>query len=133
MAGKAPRTSRDFDSLVEQRIRAAQESGEFDNLPGLGKPLQGIDRPHDELWWVKSLLKRENLEYLPGDLALRREAEQEVRRAMAAGSDANARRIVEALNTKIAQHNRTATSGPGSSLVTLDVEEVLRRRRDDIR
>ena len=29
-----------IDQLVEQRIRASQEQGDFDNLPGQGKPLQ---------------------------------------------------------------------------------------------
>lgn len=28
-----------FDSLVEQRIAAARDAGELDNLPGAGKPL----------------------------------------------------------------------------------------------
>src|SRR5262245_59311162 len=29
-----------FDKLVEQRIREAQEKGEFDDLPGAGRPLE---------------------------------------------------------------------------------------------
>lgn len=33
----------DRDNFVERRIREAMEKGEFDNLPGEGKPL-----PHDE-------------------------------------------------------------------------------------
>ncbi|MFT3895269.1 MAG: DUF1992 domain-containing protein [Anaerolineales bacterium] len=28
-----------FDKLVEEKIRQAQERGEFDNLPGKGKPI----------------------------------------------------------------------------------------------
>lgn len=34
----------DFMKLVEDRIREAQKNGEFENLPGFGKPL-----PDDEL------------------------------------------------------------------------------------
>ena len=126
---RGPRSLRDFESLVEQRIREAQELGEFENLPGAGRPIPDIDRPHDELWWVRKLLERENIQFLPGHLSLRKEAEREVARALAAPSDGAARRIVEALNAKIAQHNRTATSGPGSDLGELRVEEVLERRR----
>ncbi|HQG43546.1 MAG TPA: DUF1992 domain-containing protein, partial [Spirochaetota bacterium] len=33
-----------FELIAEQRIRDAMERGEFDNLPGMGKPL-----PRDEL------------------------------------------------------------------------------------
>ena len=47
---RGPRSMRDFESLVEQRIREAQERGEFDDLPGAGKPIPDIDAPHDELW-----------------------------------------------------------------------------------
>jgi hypothetical protein len=39
--------------LVEKQIREAQERGEFDNLPGAGKPLRGIDADRDDPdWWV---------------------------------------------------------------------------------
>ena len=33
------------ESWVEKQIREAQERGEFDNLPGAGKPLSGARRP----------------------------------------------------------------------------------------
>jgi hypothetical protein len=55
-----------WDSLAEDRIREAQASGEFDNLPGFGKPIPGIDEPYDELWWVKDKLKREAVELAAG-------------------------------------------------------------------
>jgi hypothetical protein len=47
--------------VAEQLIRAAQDEGKFDNLPGFGKPIPGIDEPHDEFWWIKAKLKREQL------------------------------------------------------------------------
>jgi hypothetical protein len=30
-----------YESLIEQQIRLAQERGEFDNLPGAGRPAPG--------------------------------------------------------------------------------------------
>lgn len=42
-----------FESLVDQQIRLAQERGEFDTLPGAGKPLPGRGEPDDPHWWVK--------------------------------------------------------------------------------
>src|SRR6478735_8865057 len=57
--------------LAEQRIQTAQAEGQFENLPGFGKPIPGIDEPHDELWWVKDKLKREQISSLPPALAIR--------------------------------------------------------------
>ena len=43
---------------IDEIIRAAQEKGEFDDLPGTGKPLPGAGTKDDDLWWVRSWLKR---------------------------------------------------------------------------
>ena len=65
-----------WESWVEEQIRDAMERGEFDDLPGARKPLPGIDRPHDDMWWVREKLKRENLSFLPPALAVRKELEE---------------------------------------------------------
>jgi DnaJ homolog subfamily C member 28 len=36
----APRTPRQWESAVDKQIREAEERGDFDNLPGKGKPLR---------------------------------------------------------------------------------------------
>ena len=33
----------DFEKIAEEKIREAMEEGEFDNLPGSGQPLQGLN------------------------------------------------------------------------------------------
>ena len=53
--------------IAEQRIRAAQDEGQFDYLPGFGRPIPGIDEPHDEFWWIKAKLKRERVSLLSPD------------------------------------------------------------------
>lgn len=68
-----------WESPVERAIREAQERGEFDNLPGTGKPLRSLGDPEreDPDWWVKSLAEREHLDLsgaLSPPLALRKEA-----------------------------------------------------------
>ena len=92
----APRQRIEQQTLwVDQQIRAAMARGEFDNLPGAGKPLRLPDR-HDPDWWVKGLIEREKITgVLPPALGLRREdseldgeldrmaTEEEVRRARA--------------------------------------------------
>ena len=53
-----------WESWVDRQIRESMERGEFDDLPGSGKPLAGLDEPDDELWWVKRKLEREGLAVL---------------------------------------------------------------------
>src|SRR5690606_36722556 len=59
-----------YSDLAEQRIRQAMELGEFDNLPGEGKPLDlGDDDPS---WWAMRKLREfgegEQLEALSQEL-----------------------------------------------------------------
>jgi hypothetical protein len=119
-----------FETWVERQIREATERGEFDNLPGAGKPIADLDKPHDELWWVKEKLRRENLSYLPPTIALRKEAEDALLAASQAASEAQVRRIVADINRKILEGNRKAASGPPLNLMPFDVERVVRTWRD---
>ena len=121
-----------FETWVERQIREARERGEFDNLPGAGKPIPGIDGPAEELWWVKQSLRRENLSYLPPTLALRREVADVLADVPDAPSESAVRRRIAELNQKIAAAIRVPLDGPPLNLMPLDVEEVVeswRRRR----
>jgi hypothetical protein len=42
-----------YESHIDRKIREAQEQGQFDNLPGAGRPLSDHGREYDEDWWVK--------------------------------------------------------------------------------
>jgi hypothetical protein len=114
-----------FESWVDQQIREAQERGEFENLPGSGKPLPDVDEPYDELWWVKQKLAREGLSFLPPTLALRKEAEDALAAASTAPTEADVRRIVLDINEKIRKSLREPTQGPPLNLLPYDVEDVV--------
>jgi hypothetical protein len=118
-----------FQRWVERQIREAAERGAFDNLPGAGKPIADLDTPHDELWWIKQKLRRENLSYLPPTIALRKEAEEALAAAARAASEAEVRRIIAAVNRKIVDGNRKAASGPPLNLAPVDVERIVRSWR----
>ncbi|HEX9864914.1 MAG TPA: DnaJ family domain-containing protein [Acidimicrobiia bacterium] len=45
-------------SLAERLIEEAIAAGEFEDLPGAGRPLPGAGVTDDELWWVRAWLKR---------------------------------------------------------------------------
>jgi hypothetical protein len=118
-----------WESWIDHQIRLGMERGEFDNLAGKGKPLAGIDDPHDEDWWIKKKLKREGVSVLPKTLAVRKELDDAREEIAAADSEATVRRVVAAINERIVKVNRLATSGPPSTVMPLDVENVVREWR----
>ena len=124
------------ESLIDQQIRAAEARGEFDDLPGAGKPLTGLDKPYSEDWWLKQLVERENLgrHALPPSLALRKEA-QDLRSGIVPGrSERAVRDAVADYNERVVEARRKPLSGPPVALEELDVDEVVRAwraRRDE--
>lgn len=114
---------------IDRIIREAQERGEFDNLPGAGKPIPGLDKPHDELWWVKKLLEREEISLAPSTLGLRKRVEEAIGRIRQASSEAQVRRLVAEINEEIARANSRAATGPPTDIAPLDPDETVRRWR----
>jgi hypothetical protein len=113
---------RRWESAVEQQIRVGMERGEFDELPGKGKPIDGLGADHDDDWWLKAKLRAERLSYLPPTLRVRKELE-EAREAMAAASkESVVRRILADINERIRDVNRRGAEGPPSTVMPLDVE-----------
>jgi hypothetical protein len=55
-------SDRAIQIVAENKILAAIAAGEFDNLPGLGKPADIFDEPYDPHWWVRRKLEREQLQ-----------------------------------------------------------------------
>ena len=91
-------------SMVERQIREAMERGEFEDLPGSGKPIDGIDRPYDPGWWAKEWIRRERL--LDEARDLRREALAEDRRLRAAGAAEEADRRLAEIDRELGRINR---------------------------
>ncbi|MBT2440823.1 DUF1992 domain-containing protein [Streptomyces sp. ISL-36] len=118
-----------FESFVDKQIREAAERGEFRKLPGFGKPLDDDRAPYDELWWIKGKLHREGASVLPPALALRKEAEDAREAIGRAVSEAQVRRILGEINTKIAAALARPPAGPPLNLRPFDVEATLRQWR----
>ena len=124
---KPPGTS--WETWIEAQIRVAKEQGAFDNLPGAGKPLPNIGDEYDPDWWVKQLVKREEVSVLPPSLELLRKVERELAAIEKLDDEATVRRRVAALNAEIAKVNRTVMEGPPTRLGTLNVDKVVARWR----
>jgi hypothetical protein len=118
-----------WESWIDRQIREGMERGEFDGLPGHGKPLRDLDRPRDEMWWVKDKLRREAVSYLPPTLAVRKDLEDARARITAADDESTVRQIVAGINARIVAVNSRVTDGPPSTLVPLDVDEVVEEWR----
>jgi hypothetical protein len=116
-----------WETWIDRQIREGMERGEFDGLPGHGKPLADVDRPHDELWWVRDKLRREGVSYLPPTLALRKDVEDALAAIDDATTQPEVRQIVEEINERIRSVNRLATSGPPTNLMPLDLARTLER------
>ena len=93
-----------FQKIVEERIRRAQEEGEFDNLPGSGKPLCLDDTSvPEELRLAYKILK--NAECLPPEIELKKEIIQ-IEEVLAGMTDAAEKyRVLKKLNFLIMKLN----------------------------
>ena len=121
------------ETLVERQIRLAHERGDFDDLPGKGKPLPGLDGPDDEDWWVKGYLRREGLSsepLLPTPLQLRREIERLPETLSGLPDEQAVRGVVRELNRRIAEWVR-APVGPAVPVGPVDVDAVVARWHAD--
>ena len=135
-ADDARRKPRDatWESWVDRQIRDGIERGEFENLPGKGKPLDGIgsdgvESGRDEDWWLKAKLRRERLSYLPTTLAVRKEVEEALEAIARASSEGVVLRIVADINQRIRDVNRRGADGPPSTVMPLDEHAVRDRWR----
>ena len=65
-----------YQKIIEQRIKEANERGEFDNLPGQGEPLDLVDDSNvpEDLRLAYKILK--NADCLPPELEAKKEIRQ---------------------------------------------------------
>lgn len=114
-----------WESFIENQIREAQKAGQFDHLPGFGKPIPGIDEPDDELWWIKKKIRKENLSLLPPALQIRLDVEKTIQTIGDLTTEEAVRRTIESLNERIRLANFAITCGPSSTTMPLDVDQVV--------
>ena len=85
-----------WDRVIEQKIREAQEEGKFDNLSGKGRPLNLDENPFEDPAWrmANDLLKEQGFRpsWLEDDVALREKLAQ-TRTALARTRDWRAEQL----------------------------------------
>ena len=120
---------------VENAIAQAIRRGDFDNLPGAGKPLTHLTGTHDPDWWIRRKIERERLTGLgPPALTLRTENEELAAKLDALGSERAVREHLDDFNRRVVEARRQLQGGPPVVTPTRDVEEEVaawRGRREE--
>lgn len=118
-------------SWVDLQVRRAMERGEFDDLPGQGKPIEDLGVEHDPDWWLKKLVERENIALLPPALALRKEDAELEDRLDAITAESEVRRELEDFNKRVVETRRQLQGGPPviTALRDVDAEVAAWRER----
>jgi len=118
-----------YESAADRAIREAMERGDFDNLPGAGKPIPGLGGRHDPDWWLKGFLEREKVSMpLPPSLQLRKDIAELPDQLADVAREQDARAIIEALNERIRRHQRIP-DGPPIHINLVDSDAALEQWR----
>ena len=116
---------------VDLQIKQAMARGDFDNLPGAGKPIQNLGTQHDPDWWVKQLIEREQITgVLPPALQLRKDDATLDGELDRLGSEADVRRELESFNRRVIEARRQLLGGPPVVTPTRDVEAEVAAWRE---
>ena len=117
--------------IVEIAIQQAQRRGDFDGLPGAGKPLTGLNGVRDPDWWIRRKIEREGLTGLgPPALTLRTEDEGLHDRLDAIASETAVRELLEDFNRRVREARRQLLGGPPVVTPTRDVEAEVAAWRE---
>ncbi|MCT2086954.1 DUF1992 domain-containing protein [Microbacterium enclense] len=130
-------TAAERAAFVETSIQQAIRRGEFDDLPGAGKPLRDLGGSHDPDWWIRRKIETEKLSGLgPPALTLRVEHAELAQRMDAISRESDVREALEDFNRRVIEARRQLLGGPPVVTPTVDVDAEIaawasrRRARD---
>jgi hypothetical protein len=120
------------DQWVDLQIQEAMKRGDFDNLPGAGKPIEGLGAQHDPDWWLKKLIEREKISVLPPALQLRKDDAELDAKLDRHTAESEVRRMLEEFNARVMHARYTPVDGPPLVTMPRDVDgevDAWRERR----
>lgn len=110
---------------VDLQVRRAMERGDFDDLPGAGKPIEGLGPEHDPDWWLKQLVERERIAVLPPSVQLRKEDAVLDARLDEYAAESQVRAHVEDFNERVIKARYQLPEGPPLVTMPRDVEATV--------
>ncbi|NYG59159.1 hypothetical protein BJ980_002082 [Nocardioides daedukensis] len=116
---------------VDLQVQEAMARGEFDDLPGAGKPIKDLGEHHDPDWWLKKLVEREKISVLPSALALRKEDLELDAQLDKENIEGRVVKALEDFNRRIINARRQLEGGPPviTPLRDIDAEVAAWRER----
>jgi len=114
---------------VDLQVKQAIERGEFDHLPGAGKPIEDLGAEHDPDWWIKRLVEREKIAVLPPSVQLRKDDAELDALLDRETSELRARELVEDFNRRVMAARYGLPEGPPLITMPRDVEDTIERWR----
>jgi Domain of unknown function (DUF1992) len=121
---------------VDLQVRQAMERGDFDDLPGAGKPIADLGEHHDPDWWIKKLVERENIAVLPPSIQLRKEDADLDDRLDKLTREDDVRRELDDFNKRVVAARYRLPEGPPLVTMPRDVEATVaawKERREERR
>ena len=116
---------------VDLQIRQAMDRGDFDGLPGHGKPIADLDGRHDPDWWLKRFVERENIHgVLPPALQVRRDDADLDDRLDTMTAERQVREAVEEFNEAVRRARFQPLGGPPMITDPRDVDTEVARWRE---
>src|SRR3954468_20937107 len=109
---------------VDLQVQRAMARGDFDALPGAGKPLE-LGDTHDPDWWIKKLVERENVAVLPPSLALRKEDAELDDTLDRLQTEPDVRPHVTDFNERVVAARYRLPEGPPLVTMPRDVDETV--------
>ena len=131
VAGARARRVEHQSKWVDLQVRQAMERGDFDDLPGAGKPIRGLGGTHDPQWWVKGLIEREKITGVgPAALLVRKEDAELDARLDRETTAEGVRRVVEDFNGRVVSARRQLQGGPPVITPTRDLDAEVAAWRE---
>lgn len=124
----------DRNAVVESALDRAIKRGDFDDLPGLGKPLTGLHGSSDPDWWIKQKMDSEGINGIaPAAFQLRKENAVLEDTVDAFTEESDVRDYLAGFNARVREAVMDLREGPPVFTPPRNVENEIaawRRRRD---
>jgi hypothetical protein len=124
-----------FRRLADRRIEEAMQEGKFDNLPGMGEPLELDPMPAEEnarlTWWALRILK--NNDYTPDEIRYRKAIDHLKAYLAKAPSEDRVCRLVQQINDLVQKLNTLGTNAINLAIAPVCEQTELQRFHERLR
>jgi hypothetical protein len=118
--------------LADRRIEEAMREGKFDNLRGMGEPLELDPAPAEEnarmTWWCLRLLK--NNDFTPDEIRYRKAIDHLKGALSSAADEQRVSTLVQQINDLVHKLNTLGTNAMNTGIAPVCLDRELTRLRE---